>query len=205
MRYGPFADLELEHKIPILNGRKKPKTEGIHVLEVSGDVINGLKGDFIHMEAAAIDLVLEDLTDDELFILARDFDIKQRAKAKKRQRTDDELHKAEEARVMFATYQMCAEGIDVPAVDTEVLATPSSDVEQAIGRGRRFCVPVRHGGLMEPEDCAHFCPWRAETCEGKGRLVISDVCDPDVPLANKRESWRLGYYRSERFKVAGRS
>lgn len=210
---GPFVEwgidgwgnLKFERRHPILNGRKKPKTESIHVLEVSGDVINGLKGDFVHMESAAIDLVLEDLTDDELFRLARDFEIKQKSRAKKRPRTDDELYKAEEARVMFVTYQMTSEGIDVPPVDTIVLATPSSDVEQAIGRGRRFCVPVRHGGLMEPEDCAHFCPWRAETCEGKGRLVVSDVCDPDVPLAQKRESWRMFYYRSERFKVAGRS
>ena len=36
--------------------------------------------------------------------------------------------------VIFGTYQACGEGFDVPELDTLILATPKSDVEQAVGR-----------------------------------------------------------------------
>ena len=36
--------------------------------------------------------------------------------------------------VIIGTYQASGEGFDVPALDTLILATPKSDVEQAVGR-----------------------------------------------------------------------
>lgn len=45
-----------------------------------------------------------------------------------------DLKKAEEARVIVATYGQANEGLDIPALDTLVLATPRSDVVQAVGR-----------------------------------------------------------------------
>lgn len=39
-----------------------------------------------------------------------------------------------QSRVIFGTYQASGEGFDVPDLDTLVLATPKSDVEQAVGR-----------------------------------------------------------------------
>jgi superfamily II DNA or RNA helicase len=36
--------------------------------------------------------------------------------------------------VILGTYQACGEGFDVPELDTLILATPKSDVEQAVGR-----------------------------------------------------------------------
>lgn len=39
--------------------------------------------------------------------------------------------------IILATYSMAAEGMDIPKLDTLVLATPKSDVEQAIGRIQR--------------------------------------------------------------------
>jgi superfamily II DNA or RNA helicase len=38
------------------------------------------------------------------------------------------------ARVLFATAQFAAEGLDIPALDTLFLVNPMSDVEQAVGR-----------------------------------------------------------------------
>jgi len=45
--------------------------------------------------------------------------------------------KAQTARVIFATYQMAAEGLDVPPLDTLFLTTPAGKVEQAVGRIQR--------------------------------------------------------------------
>jgi superfamily II DNA or RNA helicase len=39
--------------------------------------------------------------------------------------------------VIFATSQYVSEGLDIPAIDTLVLATPMYDVEQAVGRIQR--------------------------------------------------------------------
>ena len=41
---------------------------------------------------------------------------------------------AKDCQLIFSTYAMAAEGLDIARLDTEVLATPASDVEQAIGR-----------------------------------------------------------------------
>ena len=45
-----------------------------------------------------------------------------------------ELAATEQKRVMCATYAYAAEGMDVPHLDTLILATPKSDVEQSCGR-----------------------------------------------------------------------
>ena len=37
-------------------------------------------------------------------------------------------------RIVLATYSMCAEGLDIPRLDTLLLATPRSNVEQSLGR-----------------------------------------------------------------------
>jgi len=52
-------------------------------------------------------------------------------------RTKEQLERAAQARVIFATIQYAAEGLDIPALDTLFLTTPMSDVEQAVGRIQR--------------------------------------------------------------------
>jgi superfamily II DNA or RNA helicase len=44
---------------------------------------------------------------------------------------------AEQAPVILSTYPMAREGLDIPRLDTLVLATPTSDAEQAVGRVQR--------------------------------------------------------------------
>ena len=44
-----------------------------------------------------------------------------------------------ECDMIFGTYSMASEGLDLPALDTIVFATPKCDVEQAIGRILRSC------------------------------------------------------------------
>jgi len=60
-------------------------------------------------------------------------------------RSEAQLKEAAEARVIFATKQYATEGLDIPALDTLLLATPMGDVEQAVGRIQR-----PHDGKKEP-------------------------------------------------------
>lgn len=52
-------------------------------------------------------------------------------------RSKEELKEASEAELILATAQLVTEGLDIPALDTLILATPMSDVEQAVGRTQR--------------------------------------------------------------------
>ena len=44
------------------------------------------------------------------------------------------LKESEGKRVVFGTFAMAAEGMDIPALDTLVLASPKSEIEQPVGR-----------------------------------------------------------------------
>lgn len=161
-----------------------------NVSAIKGIVTDGDEDDeWVHV-------CLEELEDAHLYDIAKLYDIQQTSIERKRHQTDDELHEAERARVIFATYQMCAEGVDIPAIDTEILVSPVSDVEQASGRIRRICKP-------EPSKCAHYCPWRAGVCEGKPMPIVADIVDIGIPLASKRERYRRDYYDTLGTVVAG--
>jgi len=170
----------------------------IHTVFVTGDDMNRVINEDEFIEECKVMVVLEDLTDDELFAMASYFNIAQKAKEKTKPTTDEEQFEAERARVIYATYQMCAEGVDIPALDTVVLATPVSDVEQTAGRERRNCFPDDN----DPDKCDHFCPWRAKECEGKPPPIIADIVDIGYPLCSKRERWRKHWYWNNEFKVA---
>ena len=45
-----------------------------------------------------------------------------------------ELSISEEKRIILGTYSMASEGMDIPALNTVILATPKSDVKQSVGR-----------------------------------------------------------------------
>lgn len=109
-------------------------------------------------------------------------------------KSEAELKEAERANVILATKQMIEEGLDIPAVDVLVLSTPMSDVEQTVGRARRFCEPSE-------SKCQHLCPWRAGKCEGKPTPIIVDVVDVDIVQAKKKRSRRVRFYRDIGVKV----
>jgi len=60
-------------------------------------------------------------------------------------RKKQEYDEAAKAQVIFATSQYAAEGLDIPALDTLLLISPMSDVEQAVGRIQR-----PHPGKKDP-------------------------------------------------------
>lgn len=105
----------------------------------------------------------------------------------KRKRED--LRKAESANVILATKQLIEMGFDLPAIDVLVLATPMSDIEQVVGRVRRWCV-------AEEEKCLRLCPWRAGKCKEKQHPIVMDVVDIDIPRLMSKWNKRKQFYRS---------
>lgn len=174
--------------------RQTRDVEKIHVLHIPASDMAQLFGEDFGADGSH-SIILEDCTDEELFGAAKWWKVQQKRREKMRPRTDEELLKAEQARVMFGTYQLMAEGIDLPPLDLLVLASPISDIEQTAGRSRRFCDP-------EPEKCNHFCPWRAGQCLGKPHPIIVDFVDLGYPLTSKRERYREGFYESLGCKIA---
>lgn len=146
---------------------------------------------------------LEDMPDKALCKMAKDYGIAQAPMMEKRaKQTEADLHEAERARVIMASYQMVSEGVDISAVDTLVLAMPTSDVEQAYGRVRRNCIPIAHGGMISPSECEHLCPWRHEGCKGKASIVVADVVNVAVPMEMKRFRRRAQFYESIGVKMS---
>jgi superfamily II DNA or RNA helicase len=47
---------------------------------------------------------------------------------------EEELKKSEKCMIIFGTFSMSSEGLNLPLVDTLILATPKSSIEQSIGR-----------------------------------------------------------------------
>ena len=47
---------------------------------------------------------------------------------------EEDLKASEDKRVICATYQMAAEGLDIKSLSTLILATPRTDITQAVGR-----------------------------------------------------------------------
>jgi predicted helicase len=47
---------------------------------------------------------------------------------------ENELTESSKKRIIFATFSQAHEGLDIPSLDTVILATPKSDIVQSIGR-----------------------------------------------------------------------
>ena len=47
---------------------------------------------------------------------------------------EEELSKSSTKKIIFATFSQAHEGLDIPSLDTVILATPKSDIVQSIGR-----------------------------------------------------------------------
>ena len=93
-------------------------------------------------------------------------------------RTKDELDVAAKATVVYSTYQLAKEGIDIPRLDTLMAASPVSDNEQAVGRVCR-------------------------KLEGKKVPIVCDYIDQAIRRFDDLYHTRLQLYRSIGFKVLG--
>ena len=63
-----------------------------------------------------------------------------------------------ECNVLFGTYTMAQEGLDVPRLDTLLLATPASDITQSVGRILRPCSSKQQPLIVDIQDdkCLQF-------------------------------------------------
>lgn len=47
---------------------------------------------------------------------------------------EEDLNESAKKPIVVATFQLAHEGLDIPVLDTVILATPRSDIKQSIGR-----------------------------------------------------------------------
>lgn len=122
--------------------------------------------------------------------------------------TEKSLKESESCDVILATYSMAAEGMDIPVLDTLLLASPISAIEQPIGRIQR----------QKPEQRKHI-PYVIDFVDefslfaGQGRRRIAfykkqgyDVKDGrDIPLNRFKTGFsrrrRLGFLFSASFII----
>lgn len=91
---------------------------------------------------------------------------------KKKHISRSEKERVKHKRVIFATYQMLKYGTDIPWLDTLILATPRSDVEQIVGRIIRI--------------------W-----PGKKKPIVFDINFCDSPVFKGYGKKRLSFYKSK--------
>ena len=81
-------------------------------------------------------------------------------------------------KLILATYAMSAEGMDIPTLDTLIMVSPKSDIEQSVGRILR----------RKPED--------------RDRVpIVVDVCDSLDPTKNQQTK-RKRFYKKNKYIVA---
>ena len=66
----------------------------------------------------------------------------------------DQLRESQEQDILLATFSMASEGMDIPKLNTVILASPKSDVEQSVGRIFRQKANVRkfHPLIVDIQD-----------------------------------------------------
>lgn len=92
----------------------------------------------------------------------------------------EQLDESEKCDIILATFSLAHEGLDIPSLDTLILATPKTDIVQSCGRILR------------------------ETTGKKNNPLIIDICDMFASLpaqANKRKK----YYTDSGFIIDGKS
>ena len=85
----------------------------------------------------------------------------------------NDLKISESKKIILATYQMAAEALDIKSLTTLVLATPKSDIVQAVGRIMR---------------------------EKHSNPLIIDIIDEHEPFKNQFQK-RRSFYNENKYKI----
>jgi predicted helicase len=91
-----------------------------------------------------------------------------------------DLHESQEKDVILGTFSMAAEGMDIPKLNTIILASPKSDVVQAVGRIMREKANVR-----------------------KFHPLIIDINDthPNFQTFKRQSQKRITFYKKQKYKI----
>lgn len=88
-----------------------------------------------------------------------------------------QLHLSQEKDIILGTFSMASEGMDIPKLNTCILGSPKSDVEQSVGR-----------------------IFREKACDRTHHPLIVDIID-DFSLFRKQAEKRQTLYRKMNFKI----
>ena len=89
----------------------------------------------------------------------------------------DELRDSQEKDIILATFSMASEGMDIPKLNTVILASPKSDVEQSVGR-----------------------VFRQKACDRKFHPLIVDIQDT-FSFFKKQSEKRISFYHKSNFTL----
>ncbi len=91
-----------------------------------------------------------------------------------------DLHESQKKDVILGTFSMAAEGMDIPKLNTIILASPKSDVVQAVGRIMREKANVR-----------------------KFHPLIIDINDthPNFDTFKRQNQKRITFYNKQKYKI----
>jgi superfamily II DNA or RNA helicase len=86
-----------------------------------------------------------------------------------------QLKESEGKQILFGTYSMSSEGMDIPTLNTLILASPKSDIEQSIGRILR----KKHNTIVPH---------------------VYDICDQFSVFHNQMKK-RMAFYKKQHFNL----
>ncbi len=89
----------------------------------------------------------------------------------------NELRESQTKDILLATFSMASEGMDIPSLDTVILSSPKSDVEQSVGR-----------------------IFRKKACDRKFHPLIIDIQDEFSSFGNQCQK-RITFYRKMNFTL----
>jgi len=89
----------------------------------------------------------------------------------------NELRESQTKEILLATYSMASEGMDIPSLDTVILSSPKSDVQQSVGR-----------------------IFRKKACDRKFHPLIIDIQDL-FSMFDKQCQKRITFYRKMNFTL----
>jgi superfamily II DNA or RNA helicase len=90
----------------------------------------------------------------------------------------EDLNESAKKKVVLGTFHLASEGMDVPELNTVILASPKSDIQQSIGRIFR----------QKAEDREH-------------QPLIIDLIDENIPSFKRKFTQRNRIYRKNKFNV----
>mmetsp|Transcript_37281 Transcript_37281/g.117408 ORF Transcript_37281/g.117408 Transcript_37281/m.117408 type:complete len:671 (-) Transcript_37281:1734-3746(-) len=122
-------------------------------------------------------------------------------------RTSAELKAASCCRIILATYSMCSEGLDIPSLNTLILATPRADIAQSVGRILRSqeegarAVPPKIVDVLDigvHQRFAKMAEGRKKFYRSSGFAVLQYCCESDDEVDGGEEEEDRGQEAEEK-------